>query len=222
MKKSVIVLLSAAFLTTVGCRHSLEVKNSNRYCGITAADHRQQGLSIALVPNSHKQLYFLQALAPKLQVAGNYKTFIANDSNSSQTSDIQLLFKIDYDGSANPGNFFVCFPGCFIFTHVWLGYGYTVHWETTIQGIDTKTGKQLFREPIGMDLDFRYARCGTSWANNMLFIFPFPLVNGFVNMTYDDKATPMFLDKSLDTITDYTAVKLVEKINTAYSNRASL
>ena len=203
----------------VGCQHDLEIRNKSDYqVTVWPSANSQKGLTIGLSA-SRQHADLLNKIAAEMRRIGEYDVTIIDSQTETADllTDVDVKFEFDgLSGTGSFGNFFVCWPGFFLATHVWRGYAYTVDWpiRTEIQF----SGGEILRENIPISLDVRFSRTGTGmWNHASYAIYPFftipAFINGIINLSYDDHVTPEVRLAFDDTAARYVAGTLVKSIN---------
>ena len=215
--------LACLFFYFVGCRHRLEILNQTDYeVGSLPTATVQCGLAVGLSAN-RQYSDLIKMIAEEMRKLGKYNvTIIDSQTTASELiTDVDIVLRFDdLSGYGSWGNFFVCWPGFILATHAWKGYRYVIDWPIRA-GFDfsnADANKKNIRETIEIKLDVRYSRTETgAWNHASYAIYPFftipAIINGFMNLSYDDQVTSEVHTAFNKTAARFVAKELVVFIN---------
>lgn len=214
MRHSVWMGLAAAALALGGCSHSFEWRNAEDYRAL-AFDTSREGLLVALSCDSEEadtqELCF--EIAKSLSERGGYRVRYPADARMSANVRVRVSVTDDRYGSF--GNILVAFPGYFIFTPGWLGYGYTIERNVTCT-ISAGNGKPMGELTLPITLNVRHADAGRTWATSTIWpLAPLSLLNGLYCVTYDSDVDAQVVENIYPTLGAYIAGKIIAEVNGA-------
>ena len=216
MNKNAILAAIALLSTMTGCRHGMEVTNLSKYDAETMPSLLKKELTVLLSCPNNSELS--SRVAMRLRDFGGYNVY-TDIFQGAEKSDMRIeVLSENAEGTADWTNFFVCMPGCLLFTHAWLGYGYRYDMKWRIRATDLNTDQLVFDRPVDVSLEFRYARPGTTWGNVTgvcLLGIIWPVINGVIVESYDDKATPELMEKVKEALAKHFAFEILKNVDSA-------
>ncbi len=224
MKKIVYAGGLLALLLFSGCAHNLEYNGIDVYHA-AKQDHTFKEVRVAILVDdsdiSRAALHELTPLAQKLQESlsrqGGYAVSVVHSMPQHRTADVVVNMSLaGMNKSAKGSNFWVCWPGFILFTHAWLGYGYSFSLVTTCDVMLASDKSSLGKVSIPLDLNVRYADFTTTVLNGVTWFEWSVLgaVNGCIQMVnYDSDFEPELREQVYPVYTSQIADGIIEIIN---------
>ncbi len=159
------LLLTAAILC--GCSHKLDVTNLDVYtAGQPNHSHREVSVAVSPVNSTDRdEVNLALRTGDALARLGGYKMRPATEQWGQKPDVVVRLSIKNAEKTGNAGNFFICWPGFFLFTHAWLGYGYSCEFDVLCEIMDGTTGDCLDSLEMNLPLEMRHAEFDRTWAN---------------------------------------------------------
>jgi hypothetical protein len=210
-----IIPLAAALLATSGCSHTLEVKNLDLYKPAFVSN-RNTGEKIGLssVTSMPEEERLVTAVANTLKRDGflvTYPFYPSDQSSGAMDYLIKLSASSQYKGSG--WNFLINWPGFILWAPAWHGYIYRAVYTFDVDITNSRTGVQLPRLSIPVDLDIRHADIGRTWTEiSWLEWSVIAFAGGLVFIRYDRDITPQLIAATENRIADYVASKIASTL----------
>ena len=203
--------LIAAGLLSSGCAHQLEVKNLELYKA-TFINSQQTGAKIGMsaVTSTPEEERLVVAVGNAMKKDGfkvDFPFFPNAENRKSVDNIVKVATSSRYEGSG--WNFLINWPGFLIWTPAWHGYDYQVKYDFDVDITDTKSGENLPRLSIPIDLDVRHAAMNRTWTEiSWLEWSAIAFIGGIIFTRYDKSVTPLLLDAIETKVADYVASKI--------------
>lgn len=222
MKKRKIFLAALSFASVCfcGCSHDLEITNRAIYtAGMT--DFSYRGLAVSVVPENSVDVatkLLCKEVESALSRQAGYRILSPMMARREKPDVfIELAIK-SMEGSADGGNFFVCWPGFLLFTHAWLGYGYRVVLNVQCDLVAAGTNDKISTENFSLPIEMRHAEFDRTWGNGiswfpLFFSYPAYFSGLICCLEYDRKITPKLYEAIFPALGETIAEKLVSRIN---------
>lgn len=223
--KRVIALTLAALIGLSGCAHTLEVKNIDMYkAPFINSQHSDVKIGLIGVTSTPEEERLLTATANALKRDGfrvEYPFFL-NDANRN-TVDFVVKVKTSSEYRGNGWNFLINWPGFLVWAPAWHGYNYRVIYGFDVDITDVKTGNELPRISMPVDLDVRHADMNRTWTElSWLEWSAIAFVGGIIFTRYDTSVTPLLINAIETKIGDYTSSKIGSTLIAAEKTKASV
>jgi len=198
-------------LLATGCAHNLEVKNLDLYKP-TFINNRNTGIKVGLsaVTSSPEEERLVIGAANALKRDGFLISYpFYPNAQNSETMDflVKLSTSSQYKGSG--WNFLINWPGFLVWAPAWHGYNYRAIYTFDADITDSKTGTQLPRISIPVDLEIRHADIGRTWTEISWFEWSaIAFAGGLVFIRYDRDVTPELINATEIKIADYVSSKI--------------
>lgn len=223
LKGRVWMLASAALVS--GCTHAMEIRNLGAYALQATAP---QPLVVGLKDNSDSSQLFgsvhkalaVHPGAKQVVVIPRYKLGDTPEPPRDVTASVRSATA--YHGSG--WNFWITFPGFLVFTHAWNGFVYSADVTTDLEVV-VADGAPVRREVV-TKYDLRHCDFGRGAAASSGWYLPgwggTNILVGLFMMSYDEDATPEFLEKVGNAYGEFIANNIVEMIGSAPAKSARI
>jgi len=213
MARKTLSLLLLVCLT--GCTHQLRVKNIGAYQSHSMAPLEPQGVTVGIISGTNDP--YMKALVKNVgQALGTYNADVVLPyiPQSGSTVDIETRIGIipTYQGSG--WNFLINFPGFILFVPAWNGYIYNVHYQVDVMMADGRSKQRIDSFQVPIHLDVRHAEMDRTWTEISWFeIGIIAFVGGLYFTQYDPDVTPLLTEHVGNTLGDYIAQEIVNRVN---------
>ena len=210
------VAISTALLPLLqGCAHALEVTNLSLYKSSFITNRASAGkIGLSAVTTSPEEERFVIAVGNALKRDGfvvAYPFYPNEQSANSMDFLVKLTTSSEYKGSG--WNFLINWPGFLVWAPAWHGYNYRVIYTFDADITTSKTGTQLPRITIPVDLDIRHADMGRTWTEiSWLEWSVIAFAGGLAFTRYDRDITPQLVDATENKIADYVSSKIASTL----------
>lgn len=191
MKKFILVLFLISISFTVGCSHSLQVRNLDSFIVPVSFGESEKKINLGIMPFSGEpdDLLFFNTIIESLNSRENIDKLKTNYRTKVEfTPDYILSIEPQAKYKSSAWNFIISCPGFIIFTPAWNGYVYYVDIKTTVTVYDEEENKIKSFE-IETPYSIRHAELDrTSIDTGLGYLFGFPaFLGGIYNaITFDD------------------------------------
>ena len=216
MKKILGVTCLFAIFLFSGCYHAMEITNSGDYFSPPSpplVKPVKLGVTSSSVTDPKNSRY-VSAVVDALQKSGNFERVLypysltANQGQADMLIDIAINPK--YDGSG--ANFWINWPGFFIFAPAIWGYKYSAEIDTrvSITNLKDNTSRQI---AVPTRYIFRHADMSRTWTEVSWFeVSIIALVGGAVFTGYDNDVTPEFITTVSPNYGAYVSRKIIDAL----------
>src|SRR5262245_40033277 len=159
MRTQLVALLLAA-AGTIGCTHTMEVKNLSQY-SLQATAPRSLTFSVQTAQGDDTARSLTEALREGLASQSSVsRVTMVSETPPDFTPDYVVAMRATtaFDGSG--WNYLVSFPGFLIFTHAWNGYVYSAHTTTQLDLSRPGSPETIASRTVEADWDFRHCDFG--------------------------------------------------------------
>jgi len=213
MKTKTMSILILALLL-VGCSHTLEVKNLDKYNKTAFSISQTDRLNVGIVGSGGDGDCgrLTNAIATQLQKQANVTYPCKPGSDKDPEYLVEMKITPAYEGSF--WNWFpISFPGFLIFTPAWNGYGYDAKYDFDVTILKEGTKIDSFKEPVVFDI--RHADMDRTWVElGWLEVGITAFIGGLFSMSYDPDVTPQLMEKIERPLGEYMAGKIMQSIRT--------
>lgn len=191
MKKFILVLFLISMSFTVGCSHSLQVRNLDSFIVPFSFGESEKKVNLGIMPFTGKPdgLWFFNAIVESLNSRKDIDKLQTNyGAKGKFNPDYILSIEPQAKYKSSAWNFIINFPGFIIFTPAWNGYVYSVDIKTTVTVYDGEE-KKIKSFEIKTPYSIRHAEFDrTSFAELGYFLFGVPsFLGGIYNaFAFDD------------------------------------
>jgi hypothetical protein len=203
-------------ILAAGCTHSLEVTNLDTYIN-TQMVSLKKPLTVGIVTTADQTDTFrlVKGIASGL---GKYSANVVlpYTGTTDRKADIiaNIGIKSDYSGSG--WNFPINFPGFLIFFPAIHGYVYEANYDIQFGLNKGADNSKIDQWSVPVNLGVRHASINRTWTEvGWLEWGVIPLIGGLAFINYDDKVTPLIVEKIEVPLGDYVAQQIVQRINNA-------
>jgi len=211
MKTKTMSILILALLL-VGCSHTLEVKNLDKYNKTVFSINQTDRPNVGLVGSDGDAdcSKLTSAIATQLQKQANVTYPCKPGSDKDPEYLVEMKITPAYEGSF--WNWFpISFPGFLIFTPAWNGYGYDAKYNFAVTILKDGTQIDSFKEPVVFDI--RHADMDRTWVElGWLEVGITALIGGLFSMSYDSDVTPLLMEKVERPLGEYMAARIMQSI----------
>lgn len=220
VKTLLIVILAGV---QIGCSHSLEITNSDKYLRSKQLSNYDQGLVIGITQFSgnSNEIWFRNKLIEEVRRSPLSDGIVTNYSHASNIGrDVEPDILIDLDPSVKYRtsliNFPINWPGFIIFTPAWNGFVYHADINTHYE-ILTPEGESIAESTIRTHYNIRQAEFDrTVWSNGIGWLVDpvfIPIGSGIYDATFFDKdVIPKFRRRVEDNYTSYVMGRINPKL----------
>ena len=209
-----------AIIFASGCTHSLEVTNLQSYRNMQM-ESLKRPITVGIVPSvpsdDADSQRLVKGIATELgkHSASVILPYIPTDERKA---DIVANISVRPDYSGSGWNFLINWPGFLIFTPAWHGYVYELKYDFLIGLTKATDNSKVDSWSIPVTLDVRHASFNRTWTEiGWLEWGIIPLFGGLVFMSYDDRVTPLVVEKIETPLGEYIAQDIVHRINGRYN-----
>lgn len=221
MKKSFFLMVMALFMT--GCSHPLHITNID-----------EMSTPAKIKPKNPVKIGFESSNDILINAAieeTSMNTMVKETKKDYQPgteTDLDYVVKLSntINYSASGQNFPITFPGFLIFTHAWLGYKYYATIDTQSTVSDNK-GTLLSDVKISTPYEFRHTSFARGATSSLVgYLTPgwgvLDIIPGMIfSSSYDDRATPDFIEKAQPSFKKIVSNKLLEQIGSHQNSLSS-
>lgn len=212
-------IAAISLFLAVGCSHPLRITNADQYFTPPSAPPIKETIKIGVTSSNVADMQigrYVNAIVEALQRNSMVEKVVYPYSQAIHQVDVVVDVALipHYTGSSN--NFFVNWPGFFIFAPAIWGYGYNAN-------IDTKANITLLKDNRSQQIDiptqwkFRQAEMDRTWTEiGWLEVGLIPFIGGFVVMDYDLDVTDEFITKVSPNYASYVAGKIMATTYSLY------
>lgn len=204
-----LVVILVVLFNTLGCTHSLEIKNLDMYYNESLNSlTEEKRIGIKSVAKGMDGKKMVKAMAESLSKYNAEVTTISG--NNLKDADVVATISIQSDYKGSGMNFLINFPGFLIFAPAWHGYNYQIKHEIHVLLTDAETNEELGKVDLPVVLNIRHADFNRTWTEISWFEFGIiAFIGGIVFISYDENVTPLAAEKAGPVIADYLAQDIV-------------
>lgn len=209
-------LLVAGIFMLSGCTHALHITNLDEQMMQPVAPLREP---VKIGVSSGNEMHplnkrYVAAIVTALKNSSSVGDVVYPYSQATTTAPVDVIIDIAvnprYDGKGS--NFFVNWPGFFIFAPAIWGYGYEAQIDTQVSMTNLKSNVtgQVSSAP---KYSFRHADFNRTWTEVGWFeVGIIPLIGGFVFTGYDTNITDQFISKVSPSYGPFIANKIMASL----------
>lgn len=191
MKKFILVLFLISIFFTVGCSHSLQVRNLDSFTVPVSFGESEKKVNLGIMPFTGEpdSLWFFNVIAEGLNSREGIDKLQTNyRAKGKFNPDYILSIEPQAKYKSSAWNFIISCPGFIIFTPAWNGYVYSLDVKTTVTVYDGEE-KKIKSFEIETPYSIRHAEFDrTSIDTGLGWLFGFPAVLGGIYnaVAFDD------------------------------------
>ncbi|PJZ76194.1 hypothetical protein [Leptospira neocaledonica] len=182
-KASLLLLLLWAFSS---CTYALKVQNINDYYASYSAGVKKHRIGIQVQARNQIEEKHIEEVVIALRATGNFEILFPYNPATKADLIIEVSPIVKYDGSI--ANYFISWPGVYIFMPGWNGYKYYANLDTNYS-IKKSNNQVLKQGVIPVNYKINQSDIGRTWVEGVDWLLTLgvtSLIAGFFYTSFDD------------------------------------